>query len=378
MNSFKPYAAMPFYPGPVSVHPRVAQALSRDYAPPRMGTEYLELYKSVRTRLQTVLGTKEDVLMGTGEGMLVLWGALKSLLREGDTVLSVGTGVFGDGFADMAKALGCKAVLVSEPYDCTIGASTLERVKDAIREHHPVLMTAVHCETPSGTLNPLEELGALKKDMGVPFLVVDAVASAGGAPVHADAWNADCVLGGSQKCLSCPPDMSFMSVSAAAWERVREVNYTGYDAVKPFDNAIEDAMRFPYTPNWWGVAALDASLSALEEEGLENVFARHEAVARACREGVQKLGLKLWPAEGAVSSPTVTAVRMPEGYAWTAWRAALAERGLHVGGSLGPLAGRVFRMGHMGTQADMEAMQNALAVMEDVLSRRSSSATFRK
>ena len=88
---------MPFYPGPVSVHPDVARALSRDYAPPRMGTEYLELYKSVRIRLQTILGTKEDVLIGTGEGMLVLWGALKSLLKSGDTVLTVGTGVFGDG-----------------------------------------------------------------------------------------------------------------------------------------------------------------------------------------------------------------------------------------------------------------------------------------
>ena len=369
MNSFKPYAAMPFYPGPVSVHPDVARALSRDYAPPRMGTEYLELYKSVRTRLQKILGTKEDVLMGTGEGMLVLWGALKSLLRPGDTVLCVGTGVFGDGFADMAKVIGCKAVLVSEPYDRTISASTLERVKDAVKEHHPVLMTAVHCETPSGTLNPLEELGKLKKDLGVPFLVVDAVASAGGAPVLADAWHADCVLGGSQKCLSCPPDMSFMSVSAAAWERVREVNYTGYDAVRPFDNAIEDAMRFPYTPNWWGVAAMDASLSAMEKEGLDNVFARHEAVACQCREGVKALGLSLWPAKDAVNAPTVTAIRVPEGWQWNDWRTALAARGLYVGGSLGPLAGKVFRMGHMGTQANAEAMSSALAVMKDVLSK---------
>ncbi len=369
MSDFKPYAAMPFYPGPVSVHPDVARALSRDYAPPRMGTEYLELYKSVRVGLQKVLGTKEDVLMGTGEGMLVLWGALKSLLRPGDTVLSVGTGVFGDGFADMAEVLGCKAVRISEPYDTTITAKTLEKVKDAILAHRPVLMTAVHCETPSGTLNPLEELGALKKDLGVPFFVVDAVASAGGAPVHADAWNADCVLGGSQKCLSCPPDMSFMSVSEAAWERVREVGYAGYDAIKPFDNAVEDPMRFPYTPNWWGVAALDASLGALEKEGLDNVFARHEHVARLCREGVRELGLSLWPVEGAVNSPTVTAIRVPEGREWSEWRTALADRGLYVGGSLGPLAGKVFRMGHMGTQANEEAMRAALAVMKDILSR---------
>ena len=296
MKTFQPYAAMPFYPGPVSVHPAVASVLARDYAPPRMGEEYLELYRSVCTRLQGLLGTKEDVLLGTGEGMLVLWGALKSLLKPGDVVLSVGTGVFGDGFGDMAEILGCKAVKVSEPYDTTITASTLEKVREAIRIHRPVLMTAVHCETPSGTLNPLEELGRIKHEMGVPFFVVDAVASAGGAPVHADAWHADCVLGGSQKCLSCPPDMSFMSVSKAAWERIREVGYAGYDAVRPFERAMEDVMTHPYTPNWWGVAALDAGIRVLEEEGLENVFARHEAVARQCREGLAEIGIRLWTA----------------------------------------------------------------------------------
>jgi aspartate aminotransferase-like enzyme len=369
MNTFAPYAALPFYPGPVSVHPAVARVLGRDYGPPRTDAAYRELYASVRSRLQNLLGTREDVIIGTGEGMLVLWGALKSLLKPGDTVLSIGTGVFGDGFADMAEALGCKAIRISEPYDTTITADTLARAADAIRQYHPILMTAVHCETPSGTLNPLEELGQLKQDLHVPFFVVDTVASAGGAPVHADTWHADCVLGGSQKCLSCPPDMSFMSISQAAWMRIHEVGYSGYDALCPFDGAAEDAMRFPYTPNWWGVAALDAALNVLEEEGWEQVFARHEAVANQCRTGLQALGIKIWPAAGAVSSPTVTAAYIPTGWNWQNWREALAAYGLIVGGSLGPLAGKVFRLGHMGTQADSSRMTDALAVMQKVLDR---------
>ncbi|MBQ4615701.1 MAG: alanine--glyoxylate aminotransferase family protein [Mailhella sp.] len=370
MSTFHPYAPMPFYPGPVSIHPAVASVLSKDYAPPRMGTEYLDLYRSVRGRLQTILGTKEDVVIGTGEGMLVLWGALKSLLKPGDTVLSVGTGVFGDGFGDMAEILGCKAVRISEPYDSTITESTLEKVKDAIHQHRPVLMTAVHCETPSGTLNPLEELGRIKQETGVPFFVVDAVASAGGAPVHADAWHADCVLGGSQKCLSCPPDMSFMSVSEAAWARIREVGYAGYDAIKPFDGAVDDIMRHPYTPNWWGVAALDAALRALEEEGLENVFQRHENVARQCREGLASIGIQLWTRAEAVNSPTVTAARIPDGWTWPAWREALAAEGLIVGGSLGPMNGKVFRLGHMGTQADAARMASALSVLAKAVGKK--------
>ena len=369
MSPTPPYTAMPFYPGPVSIHPAAAKALSRDYGPPRMGDGYLQLYNSVRRRLQTVLGTQEDVVLSTGEGMLVLWGALKSLLKPGDTVLSIGTGVFGDGFADMAEVLGCRAVRISQPYDTTIDADTLEKAKDAIRTHRPMLITAVHCETPSGTLNPLEELGQLKKDMGVPFMVVDAVASAGGAPVFSDAWHADCVLGGSQKCLACPPDMSFMSVSAAAWERIREVGYAGYDALAPYHLSYEDAMRFPYTPNWWGVAALDAVLRAMEDEGWPQVFARHEDVARLCREGLAETGIELWPAPGAVCSPTVTAARVPAGWEWPAWRDALAAEGLVVGGSLGPLAGKVFRLGHMGTQADAARMTAAIKVMNNILNR---------
>ncbi len=367
MDTFKPYSSLPFYPGPVSLHPAAAHALAADYAPPRMGGEYLALYNDTCSRMQTLLGTKEDIVICTGEAMLVLWGALKSLLKPGDTVLSVGTGVFGDGFASMAKTLGCRAISVSEPYDRTISEQTLKRVAEAVLEHSPVLITAVHCETPSGTLNPLEELGALKKALGVPFLVVDAVASVGGTPVHADAWHADCVLGGSQKCLSCPPDMCFMSVSAAAWERIAEVGYAGYDALSPFCGAREDAMRFPYTPNWWGVAALNASLKAMEEEGLSAVFARHKATAKLCREGLARLGIKLWPAPGAVPSPTVTAACIPKGWDEPSWRGALAQKGLFVGGSLGPLSGKVFRLGHMGTQAHPARMAAALDVMKEVL-----------
>ena len=270
MNSFKPYAAMPFYPGPVSVHPDVARALSRDYAPPRIGTEYLELYKSVRVRLQKVLGTKEDVLMGTGEGMLVLWGALKSLLKPGDTVLTVGTGVFGDGFADMAEVIGLQGrayfrALRQDHFrfhagkgegrrqGASSGAHDRRSLRDAFR----------HAES-AGRARPSEKgISAFPSWWWTPWPARAA------RPYTPTPGNADCVLGGSQKCLACPPDMSFMSVSEAAWERVREVNYTGYDAIRPFDHAIEDPMRFPYTPNWWGVAALDASLSALEKEGLE-------------------------------------------------------------------------------------------------------------
>lgn len=365
--SFTPYATMPFYPGPVSVHPAVSEALSRDYGPPRFGDGYSELYRATCAHLRKLAGTESEIVLPTGEGMLGLWAALKCTLRPGDTVVSVGTGVFGDGFGDMAASLGCVVEKVSLPYDSTLSSPALERVDDAIRRLHPVVLTAVHCETPSGTLNPLEGLGRLKRDRGVPLLVVDAVASLGGAPVQADAWNVDILLGGSQKCLACPADMSILAVSDAAWERIAEVNHQGYEALLPFHNADQDPMRFPYTPHWPGVAALHAGVRALLDEGLRHVFARHEAVAAQCRAGLAELRIPLWTAPDAVNSPTVTAARVPQGFTWPEWRDALARFGLVVGGSLGPMSGKVFRLGHMGTQADPDRMAAALTVMEEVL-----------
>lgn len=365
--SFTPYAMLPFYPGPVSLYPAVNEALRADYGPPRFGVDYVELYKATCQQLQKLCGSTQEVVMPTGEGMLALWSALKCTLKPGDGVVTVGTGVFGDGFADMALSLGCVVEKISLPYNSTLSSADLEKIDAAIHRLNPVMLTAVHCETPSGTLNPLDALGTLKKDRNVPLLVVDAVASIGGAPVHGDAWNVDLLLGGAQKCLGCPADMSFLAVSDTAWERIARIDYQGYEALLPFHNADQDPMRFPYTPNWFGVAALHAASAALLAEGLFHVFARHENVAQICRNGLAELNIPLWTAPDAVNSPTVTAACVPHGFTWPEWKDALARHSLIVGGSLGPMAGKVFRLGHMGPQADPSRMTTAISVMEEVL-----------
>jgi aspartate aminotransferase-like enzyme len=359
-----PYAELPFYPGPVSLHPAVIDALAQDYGPSRFDPDFCELYAATCRNLQQLAGTTHEMILLTGEGMLGLWGTLKSALRPGDAVVSVATGVFGDGLGDMASSLGCVVEKISLPYDCTITPQALERIDDAILRLKPVMLTAVHCETPSGTLNPLEELGALKSDRRVPLFAVDAVASWGGAPVLADAWRIDLLLGGSQKCLACPPDMTMVAVSDAAWERIAAVRYQGYDAFLPFRGAGGNPVLLPYTPNRPGIAALHASTLALLEEGLPAVFERHEKVAAQCRQGLRDLGFALWPAPDAVPSPTVTAARVPAHRAWNEWRGELARKGLIAGGSLGPLNGKVFRLGHMGPQADAGLMARALKVLE--------------
>lgn len=358
------YAPIPMVPGPVTLHPEVIRTMGQDYGSGQVEADFMATYDATSRNLGRLFGTRNDVALMTGEGMLALWGALKSCLKPGDAVVCVGTGVFGDGIGDMARSMGCVVESISLPYNTTL--ADLAPVEAAIRRVRPIMLTAVHCETPSGTLNPLAELGRLKKDLTVPLFYVDAVASVGGAPVLADEWHIDLILGGSQKCLSAPPSMSFVGVSEAAWARMAEVAYQGYDAILPFRTVRADG-RCPYTPYWHGIAALHTATQVILSEGLPAVFARHEAVAARCRAGLVSLGIPLWTAPEAVNAPTVTAAMIPADFTWPQWKAALRAKGLACTGSFGPMAGKVFRLGHMGTQARPHLIEQALDVIGEVI-----------
>lgn len=355
---------IPMVPGPVKVEQAVLEASLVNYGSADLEEEFLDLYRDTAQGLGRILGTQNDVVIQTGEGMLALWGALKSCLRAGDRVLSVATGVFGYGIAEMAASIGCEVRTVGLPYDETI--SDLEEIEKAVDEFRPKMITAVHCETPSGTLNPIADLGMVKENHRVPLLYVDAVASAGGVPVSADEWKIDLCLGGSQKCLSAPAGMAFLSVSERAWEIIDQVNYVGYDALRPFQRALEDRY-FPYTPNWQGVAQLYTAVKLLMDEGLPRVFERHLDAAGYCRKGLADMGLSLFPAEGALPSPTVTAVNLPREFSWEEFDRRLRDQGLVVAGSYGPLAGKIFRLGHMGVQARKDLVGEALDVISKVI-----------
>lgn len=354
----------PLIPGPVSVPQAVREAYLTDYGSADLETEFFELYAACEKQLQRILGTANDVTIQSGEGMLALWGALKSVLKPGDRVLAVANGLFGYGIGEMAGQLGAQVETVGFGYD---DIPDPERVRRAARRFQPRLITAVHCETPSGTLTPLAELGAISREVDALFYV-DFVASGGGAPVDADACAIDLGLLGSQKVLSLLPTLSMVTVSARAWEAVQAVGYVGYDALAPWQEG--PARRYlPYTHNWQGMAALHASCQLLLDEGLDAVYARHAEVAAYCRQRLQEMGLALFPQREAIASPTVTAAHVPDGWTWPRLDAALREKGMAVGGNYGPLAGKVFRIGHMGNQARMGLVERGMDVLAEVLKR---------
>jgi aspartate aminotransferase-like enzyme len=354
--------AIPLVPGPVAIPEAVRAAYQVDFGSADMEDEFFALYGACERDLQTLLGTANNVTIQSGEGMLALWGALKSVIRPGDRVLAVATGLFGYGIGDMARQVGAEVEVVGFGDDDAIDP---QPVREAAQRFRPRLVTAVHCETPSGVLNPLGAVGAICREVDALFYV-DFVASAGGAAVDVDASNIDLGLLGSQKVLSLMPDLSMISVSERAWAAVAETGYAGYDALAPWRTALADKY-FPYTHNWQALAGLQVSLQMLLAEGMENVYARHDAVAAYCRQRLHALNVRLFPVRDEISSPTVTAAYVPAGWSWQELDQALRERGVAVGGNYGKLAGKVFRVGHMGSQADMDLVQRGMDALEEII-----------
>lgn len=355
---------IPMVPGPTSVSHEVLEAGMKNYGSADIEKDYVELYTDTARMLGEIMQTKNQVVIQTGEGMLALWSALKSCLLPGDKVLALSTGLFGYGMGQMAESIGCEVRTMGFGFDETF--TDFDLIEKAIREFQPKMITMVQNETPSGTMNPVEEIGLLKEKYGVPLLYVDAVSGIGGSVVKTDDWHIDLCLGGSQKCLSAPASMSFLSVSPKAWETIEKVQYVGYDALLPFHTAVKDSY-FPYTPYWQGTAQLHKACELLLEEGLERVIERHEKVAEYCRERIEEMGLRLYPVADAVPSPTVTAVYVPENMTWEELDARLRDREVVMGGNYGCLTGEVFRIGHMGSQANLNLVKEALDVLEEIV-----------
>jgi aspartate aminotransferase-like enzyme len=349
-------------PGPVSVPPELRAPYQRDYGSPDLEEDFFTLYRACEASLGRILATRNRVVIQSGEGMLALWGALKSILRPGDRILAVANGVFGYGIADMARQLGMAVEVVGCGYD---DVPAPDKVREAAKRLRPRLVTAVHCETPSGTLAELAPLGTICAEMDALFYV-DFVSSGGGVEIRVDDWHIDLGLLGSQKVLSLPPDLAMVTVSERAWEAVKDVGYVGYDALAPWRSGVADRY-LPYTHNWRAVAALELASNRLFDEGLQAVFKRHRDVAALCRGRLRAMGVELYPKSEAICSPTVTAARIPPGWTWPDLDLALRARGMVVGGSYGPLAGKVFRIGHMGSQADGEFVGRGMDLLQEIL-----------
>ncbi|MFB6491437.1 MAG: pyridoxal-phosphate-dependent aminotransferase family protein [Thermoproteus sp. AZ2] len=350
-------------PGPTEIPHRVRMALARETTNPDLDPAFLELYNSVRARLRDLLGARKAKLyVWVGEAMLGLDAAIANTVKEGTKVLVVDNGVYGEGFADLVKLYGGKPITLGLDWRRAADPHAVERALEANKDVE--VITLVHCDTPSALLNDVGEIGKIASHFGA-VLIVDAVSSIGSMPVDFDGWGVDVMIGGSQKALNVPTGLTIFAASERAWERFRRVN-RGSFYLNPllWEEMLDGKGVFPYTFSDVLLYALDEGLRLLYEEGLDSVYARHDAARRAARAALEAMGLEPYPSSAACTCPSVTAFSAPRGVRPADVRRIAWEKyGVMLAGSWGRLEESVLRIGHMGVQASPTRLASAFIAL---------------
>ena len=330
--------------------------------------EFLTIMNEVQALLRTVFQTDNPFTIAvSGTGSAGMEAALVNLIEPGDTVIVGVNGVFGARMADIVGRAGGKAVTLEVPWGQIIDPHRLE---DTLKQAGSVKAVAlVHAETSTGAHQPMEEIGPLCRQYGA-LLVVDAVTSLGGVPVRVDAWGIDACYSGTQKCLSCPPGLAPLTLSRRALEVVKgrktKVQSWYLDLSMIADYWAEGKRAYHHTAPISMIYALREALRLVVEEGLEARFDRHYRNSAALMAGLATMGCEP-QAQTGHRLPTLNCVRVPAGVDEAAVRKMLlAEFGIEIGGGLGPLAGRVWRIGLMGESSRHEHVVTLLSTLEQI------------
>jgi alanine-glyoxylate transaminase/serine-glyoxylate transaminase/serine-pyruvate transaminase len=357
-------------PGPSPVHPRVLRALST----PLLGhldPKFLEIMSEVQAQLRATFRTQNAFTIAvSGTGSAGMEAALVNVVEPGDVVIVAAAGAFGNRLIEIAGRAGGRVVKLDVPWGetCDLG-----RIEDALKKEGKVKAVAVvHAETSTGAHQPLEGLGRLCHQHGA-LLVVDTVTSLGGVPLEVDAWEIDACYSGTQKCLSCPPGLAPFTLSARALDVVKarktKVQSWYLDASLVADYWSESKRAYHHTAPISMVYALREALRLVLEEGLEARWARHRRHSAALMAGLAALGSTPQAQEGH-RLPTLNCVKVPEGVDDAAVRRSLLQdHSIEIGGGLGPLAGKVWRIGLMGEGSRQENVLAVLAALEQAMAK---------
>ena len=344
-------------PGPTNVPDRVLRAIDNptiDHRGPTFGALGVEILAD----LKKVFQTDGPVIIYPASGTGAWEAALTNTLSAGDTVLMCRTGWFASLWNEMATRLGLDPIFIETDWRRGADVDAIGQALADDKAHRIKAVCVVHNETSTGCTSRIDEVRAAMDAARHPaLLLVDTISSLASIDYRHDAWGVDVTVAGSQKGLMLPPGLSFNAVSAKAlkaaegaklprsywdWRPMLEANKTGY---------------FPYTPGTNLLFGLQAAVRMLLEEGLVNVFARHDRHAEATRRAVRAWGLEIQCAEPRHYSSSLTAVRLPEGHSADGLRAVILEKfNMSLGNGLGMLKDRVFRIGHLGDFGDLQLL----------------------
>ena len=355
-------------PGPSNAHPTVLQALSRTPIG-HLDPLYVELMGEVQELLRYAWQTDNRLTLPmSGTGSSAMEATLANTIEPGDTVLVAVKGYFGNRLLDMAGRYRANVQVIEKPWG---EAFTLEEIEAGVKKYKPAILAMVHAETSTGICQPMEGIGDLCREHDC-LLLLDTVTSLGGVPLYLDAWKVDLAYSCSQKGLSCPPGLGPFTMGPRAEAKL--------------------AARQDKVPNWyldvsllnqyWGSDrvyhhtapvnmnfGMREALRLLAEEGLDNAWARHRRNAQALWTGLESLGLEMHVPE-ELRLPTLTTVRIPEDVDGKAFSSHLLNtHGIEVGGGLGVLAGKIWRIGLMGYNSTPENVDRLLNLFETELPR---------
>ena len=341
-------------PGPTNVPLPVLAAIAQPTIDHR-GPEFGRIALDVLDRIRGVFKTSGPVVIYPASGTGAWEAALVNTLSPGDRVLMYETGWFATLWSRMAKKLGLEPEFISGDWRSAVDASAIEARLSEDREHRIKAVAMVHNETSTGVASAVAAVRKAIDAAGHPaLLLVDTISSLASIDYRHEEWGVDVTVGGSQKGLMLPPGLSFNAVSPKAlaaskkggmprsfwdWDEMIAANAKGF---------------FPYTPATNLIQGLKVALDLLEAEGLDNVFARHDRAAEATRRCVEHWGLEVNCRQDDAHSSSLTAVRVPEGHSADKLRAEILARcNMSLGNGLGPLADKVFRIGHLGDFSDL-------------------------
>ncbi|ENY8312279.1 TPA: alanine--glyoxylate aminotransferase family protein [Clostridioides difficile] len=355
-----------YAPGPTETRENVRLARAEKTTNPDIDIDFVEFYKKTCEKFGNIVGTKNDVYILSGEGILGLEAACASLTEKGDRVLVIDNGIYGEGFKDFVTMYGGEYVLFSSEYTKSIDIDELKAFLD--EDSNFKYATVVHCDTPTGVLNDVSKICPLLKEYGI-LTVVDSVASMVGERLSVDESKIDIILGGSQKAISAPAGLTIVGISQDAKNCIknRKTDVIGFYCNLNIWEGYYEKKYFPYTMPISDIMGLDKALDNILEEGIENVLDRHEKIAYSVRKSIEEYGLELFLEEGY--SNTVTAIKIPESIgALKLTDYMLKNYNTLVATSLNQYMDTILRIGHMGENANLNKIEHVLNVLDKSLS----------
>ena len=351
-------------PGPSPVPERILRAMDMPVIDHR-GPEFQKLGKRVLEKLKGVFKTRGHVFIYPASGTGAWEAALANLFAPGDTVLMYETGQFATLWKNMAQRLGVEPEFSASDWRGGVDAALIEARLRADTQHRLKAVCVVHNETSTGATSRIEEVRkAIDAAAHPALLLVDTVSGLGCADYRHDEWGVDVSVSGSQKGLMLPPGISFNAVSQKALEASRKAGtrklFWSWEEMIPHNaNGF-----FPYTPATNLLYGLDVAIDMLNEEGFDNVFARHQRLGEATRRAVAAWGLETVCRDDRLHSPVLTGVMLPDGHNADDFRRIVLEAfDMSLGVGLGRLAGKAFRIGHLGDINELTLL-GALAGVE--------------